>query len=495
MNILVSAAIGFFMMPFLVHRLGDTLYGIWILIISVTGYGALLDFGIRSSIIKYVAQYHAVNDHVRLNRVFNTSLFVYSLIGLVVVGAAFAFSAYFAELFNIASSVEKDARLAFLIIGINLALKFPFGVFEGFLCGTQKYHITNGISILAGILKAVCIVIFVVMGYKLLTLSLIILITDGIGQVAMAYVCMKYLPKLNITFKVEDSAILKDIYRFGSFSFIIIISTRLLYETDAVLIGLFLPASSITFYAIANNLVKYLRQISFAFGNVFNPAASELEARNEQEAIKQLITYGTKYSLLIILPIATTFIMLGKEFITLWIGSKYAEASSLVLTILTISQVAAMAQFASGSVLYGLNRHRYLSFLLICEALLKLALSVLLVRRHGIVGIALGTAIPEIIVYLFFLPRYISSIAELSLTKYFREAVCLPFATVIPFVSVIYLYKVYLNPLSWISFIGAISIALVIYSVVAWMICFNGREKGEIGLLLIRTLKRGNIAL
>jgi O-antigen/teichoic acid export membrane protein len=271
------------------------------------------------------------------------------------------------------------------------------------------------------------------------------------------------------------------------------ISSKLMYETDSVLIGLFLPASAITFYAIANNLIRYLRQISFGFGNVFNPAASELDARNEQGGIKQLITYGTKYSLLIILPIAATFILLGKEFITLWIGSKYAQLSGVVLIILTISQIAAMAQFASGSVLYGLNRHRYLSFLLTFEALSKIALSILLIRGYGIVGIALGTAIPEIVVYLFFLPRYISSITGLSLTKYFREAFWPPFASVIPFICVIYICKVYLDLLSWISFIGAIGIALTVYSMVAWMLCFNSREKGEISLFFIQTLKKVSV--
>src|SRR5208283_4036230 len=97
--------------------------------------------------------------------------------------------------------------------------------------------------------------------------------------------------------------------------------------------------------------------------------------------------------------------LMGKVFFTLWVGARYAESSTPVLIILSVSQAAAMAQFSSGSILYGLNKHKYLSFLLIIEAVFNLAISVVLAKPLGIVGVALGTAIPDVIVNLFVLPR------------------------------------------------------------------------------------------
>ncbi|MFZ0439976.1 MAG: hypothetical protein WAL76_17750, partial [Candidatus Sulfotelmatobacter sp.] len=68
LNILV----GLFLSPYILHRLGDEAFGLWVLIFSVTGYYGLFDLGIRSSIIRYVAKYSTIADNEELNRLINT---------------------------------------------------------------------------------------------------------------------------------------------------------------------------------------------------------------------------------------------------------------------------------------------------------------------------------------------------------------------------------------------------------------------------------------
>src|SRR6516165_12715468 len=89
-----SILVGIFLSPFILHRLGDTAYGIWILIFSVTGYYGLFDLGIRSSIVRYVAKYSANEEYDELNRLVNTAMFSYSAIGAVTM-AITVIAAYF----------------------------------------------------------------------------------------------------------------------------------------------------------------------------------------------------------------------------------------------------------------------------------------------------------------------------------------------------------------------------------------------------------------
>src|SRR5207245_8532615 len=77
LSLLVHLAVGFFLSPFILHRLGDDAFGLWVLILSLTGYYGLFDLGIRSSIIRYVAKYAATRDYGRLARLISTSLFSY----------------------------------------------------------------------------------------------------------------------------------------------------------------------------------------------------------------------------------------------------------------------------------------------------------------------------------------------------------------------------------------------------------------------------------
>src|SRR6478672_4268691 len=79
----VNILVGVFLSPFILHRLGDTAYGIWVLIFSVTGYYGLFDLGIRSSVVRFVSRFAATKDDSALSRLINTSLFTYTLIGAV----------------------------------------------------------------------------------------------------------------------------------------------------------------------------------------------------------------------------------------------------------------------------------------------------------------------------------------------------------------------------------------------------------------------------
>src|SRR5580704_19349743 len=79
----VSILVGIFLSPFILHRLGNTAYGAWVLVFSVTGYYGLFDLGVRSSIIRYVSTYTATNDVEGLSRLIGTALAVYTAIGIV----------------------------------------------------------------------------------------------------------------------------------------------------------------------------------------------------------------------------------------------------------------------------------------------------------------------------------------------------------------------------------------------------------------------------
>ena len=67
--------VGLFLSPILLHWLGDTAFGIWVLIFSITGYYGLFDLGIRSSVVRYVSKFTATDDVEDLAKLVNTSAF------------------------------------------------------------------------------------------------------------------------------------------------------------------------------------------------------------------------------------------------------------------------------------------------------------------------------------------------------------------------------------------------------------------------------------
>src|SRR5271168_3423234 len=169
----VNILVGIFLSPFILHRLGDAAFGIWVLIFSITGYYGIFDLGIRSSVIRYISKLTAVEDREGLAKFFNTSLATYTAIGVAtalvtVVGARFVGS-----MFQIPPDFLPTARLLFLIVGLSVALGFPFGIFAGILEGLQRFYLLNVTNVVSLVLRAILTVMALSRGYGLLTVGII----------------------------------------------------------------------------------------------------------------------------------------------------------------------------------------------------------------------------------------------------------------------------------------------------------------------------------
>ena len=154
----VNILVGIFLSPFILHRLGDTAYGIWILIFSVTGYYGLFDLGIRSSVVRYVSTYTATDDQDGLARLINTSLATYATIGAVAMVVTLSCSVFVDRIFRIPADFLPTARLLFLMVGTAVALGFPTGVFGGILEGLQRFYFVNLTNVISTLLRAALIV-------------------------------------------------------------------------------------------------------------------------------------------------------------------------------------------------------------------------------------------------------------------------------------------------------------------------------------------------
>ena len=69
--------------------------------------------------------------------------------------------------------------------------------------------------------------------------------------------------------------------------------------------------------------------------------------------------------------------------------------------------------------------------------MVNLILSIILVRRYGIMGDALGTALPLAVTMLFILPQHVCHHLRVKLTVYLKEAFLLPLLLVLPLIGVL----------------------------------------------------------
>ena len=158
-------------------------------------------------------------------------------------------------------------------------------------------------------------------GKGLITLALIQL-GATVGEFILGFLFTRKLypeMRFSIGHMYRDHVAL--IFSFGVFALLLQASTYLVYYTDAMVIGAFLPVSMITFFAIAGNLTIYARDLVGGFSRIMTPMASHMEVKTGTAGIRDASLKAARYCAMAILPIFITFIIRGHSFISLWMGS------------------------------------------------------------------------------------------------------------------------------------------------------------------------------
>lgn len=471
----VTTLAGFLMSPFLVHRLGDGVYGVWVLIGSLVGYLGLLDFGITPSTVKYVAEHRARGDIESINRIMTAGLAIYSIMGLVSLLASLAVALSFNDLFR----SPLDDRLAasvVLLAGLNLALTFPASPFVGLVRGYQRYDVDAGITAFNIVARSGLIVALLSRGHGILALALATLAFDLIRLVYLVRWAYRLNPHLEFRREYLDRDQMARLFNYSIYVFLCVFGQQSLFYASSVIIGALLSTASVTIYSIASRLVIYLYQLISEMVGVLAPTASHLEAKEDHDGIRDLLILSNKYALLVALPISSVFFALGEDFISLWMGSQYGH-SAAVLQLLTAAMLIHLMRMPAETVLLGMGRHRITALVTSLQAIANIVLSLLLIGRFGMIGIALGQLIPAAVCTAAALPIYFARHLNLSLKDYLKRSVPLPLAMQVPFLLLLFCISELARPRSLLIFFLEVGLALVLYGALALSFCASPAER------------------
>lgn len=472
-----TTLVTFAMTPFIIRSLGDTMYGLWIFIGSFLGYYGLMDFGLNSAIQRFLSRAIGSNDREEGNKVINTALAIFAIIGIITL----LFSVVIAFLFPLLiKNITEVAlfRKIILILGLNFAIGFPLRVFSGILTANIRYDLSTGIEIIKLALRTVLIIILLKAGHGIMGLAFITFIADITGYIAKYFVVRHLYNYIIFSRKLIDGSMIKPLFGYSVYTFISQIADQLRFNIDNLVITIFIGLGSVTLYSIAARLISYFKVfISSAIG-MLTPLFSQYEAKNDYGAIRDKFIFTTKISSYLSIMIGGILIIFGRAFIQRWVGAKYLNAYPILL-ILVIPITLALMQNPSYQLLFGISKHKFFTLSNSTEGILNLILSLILVKRFGLIGVALGTAIPMIIIKLFIQPVYTCRFINLSVRKYYFVMFSALFKSIAIFFVLWAIFKKSIMP-DYLNLFILISIIILLFSIT---IFFIDLSKGERYLL------------
>jgi O-antigen/teichoic acid export membrane protein len=494
MTYFLSGAVSFFLSPFIVRHLGNSAYGVWVLLVSMTGYLGFLDLGIRGAVTRYVAKFHSERDHEKSSRTVSSACGLFLSAGAIAVVAAIIFSIFAVPHFKIPPDYLKAAQIVVLLAGLNVAVSLISGVFGGVIVGLQRFDLLSSIAIGGVAMRAIAIFIALENGKGLVTLALIQL-GGTVCELLLGLVLAKKLyPELSIGMGNIRRDHVTLIFSFGFYAFLLHLSNYFIFFTDALVIGAFLPVSMVTFFAIGGNLANYGRDLVGGFSRTMTPLASKLEVEAGREGLQKAILKQARYCAMAMWPIFLTFIIRGPLFIGLWMGASYAELSGHVLWILSVPWLFGAGASVVASGMLGISQHKRVVPFALAEGVGNLVLSIALVKPMGILGVAWGTAIPNLAISIFFWPWYIRRTLGIPLRDYAYSLWLRPAIALLPFAVCTFVVNRWWHAPTLIYFFAQVAAVFPSALLGVWFLGLPSEERDVYARFLPRFLHSGRPA-
>jgi O-antigen/teichoic acid export membrane protein len=166
----------------------------------------------------------------------------------------------------------------------------------------------------------------------------------------------------------------------------------------------------------------------------------------------------------------------GRWLIRIWVGENYLSAFWPLL-VLNLGQTISFAQSPSITLLVARGRNKALGWWQIGEALANFGLSVYWAHTYGILGVALGTAVPQIFVKLTLQPWVTLRVAGISWADYFLKALARPLSVWGVFLTVSWLGRALVASNGFVPTLCLILSEVFIYCALAYAVGLTAPDR------------------
>lgn len=428
-----NVVIAFFLSPYILRRLGDAQYGVWALFGEMLTYYGLLDFGVRSALSYYAGQALASHRNEDLRRHLSTAFYSLTIIAVVAfvstTGLLIAFRNHLGDAAISPDEVVASASFFLFIFCLGL----PFETFSAVLVGNVRLYLVNVSEIAARVLSTA--LMFVVLSWKpsLIALAVTQLAAKTVYWALLAYFSRKYVPDARISIRLATWSSLRQLVSYGGQNFFLQTSVLLLTRKDIILITAFWGVAFVPLYAFARILVQ---NITFACQAVTQPLRPNLLlywTRGEKDKAYEVYYTGARYSSFVAGMLVAFVAAYSSDILRLWVGRRFVEGdilfrSDIVLLLLLFANLPRLLHSISWQFLFATNTQRGLTILLMCEAVVNIVLSLLLVKPYGLVGLGIASLIPMVLSHLINVPLLIRKSVGASFRRYVTDGVARPLA-------------------------------------------------------------------
>ena len=362
-------------------------------------------------------------------------------------------------------------------------------VFSNIIAANERFVFLRIFEIIKVVVSPLVSIPFLLYGFGSMGVAIISL---AISLVTDSFYAFYVLAVLNnrFSFKNFEKGLFKNLFSYTFFIAINIIVNQINSNLDNVLLGRYVGTESVSVYSVGFSIYHYYVICSTAISNVFSTRVHSLvhetdgNMKKRKETLTELFIKVGRIQFLILGLIATGVLFFGKKFIYYWAGKGFEE-SYYVAIILIVSISVDLIQNVGSEMQRAQNLHWFSGMVYGGMSLFNWGISIVLCRKYGAIGCALGTAVSFLLANGLAMNIFYNKKCNIDIPLFWMNIFRMLVGLIIPVIIGIILSG-WINRISIISYMLLIMGYIIIYMVSMWKFAMNVYEKN----LIKRMVKR-----
>lgn len=422
---LANIAIGVLLVPYFIGTLGVAAYGLIPLATSITGYVAIVVQSLNTAVSRFLTVDLQQGNYTAANKTFNTSLFTFSVVILLMAPVVIAVAWLIPSIFNVPAGQETGAVLLFLGVSVALLTRFWSGNFTVQLFAYNRLDLQNLVNLTNLLVQVGLIVLlFTLLGPDLSLIGGAYLAGAVVASVVSIVLARRICPHLRPSFGAFDRTRLKEISGMGGWVIVDQTGYLLLSQVDLIIVNLLFGAVMAGEYAIALQWVILLQAIVGVLAVVLTPTILAYYALKRTEALITLTRSAVKLMGLALALPAGLICGFAPQLLTIWVGAEHANLAPLMV-LLTAHLAVNMSVQPLFAVNVAHNRVKIPGIMTILLGVMNLilAIAIPLATGWGYYGVAVAWVLILTFRHLLFVPWYAARILNVPTTTYIKPIV------------------------------------------------------------------------
>lgn len=481
--IILNALYGLFITPYIVGQLGTSEYGVYKTISSLSSSLMILDLGIGSTVMRFVAKYKAEKKEEYIPNFLAMSLLQASaLCGIILaIGVCVFFMIEPTYSSSFSQSEIQKSKLLFCILLVNMIFHVFENVANGIITGHNRFAFGNGIKVLRLLFRMLLITEVLAVycsSVALVIIDLAITLIFLLAEILYIVKCLHVKPK----YTHWDKLLFLDSGKYTMWMFLTSIAAQVNNNLDNVIIGALSGPNLVAVYSMGLVIFSMYNSLSTSVSGVMLPTVTNIleDERESEKKLHTLIVKVGRVQFLLLGAAVVGFACIGKDFVNVWLGNGYDDVYIITL-ILMLPSLFELCVNICLSILRAKNQLGFRTIVLFSSTILNATITILLVKYWSYIGAALGTATSFIVGNLIVMNYYYYKKFHLPMLKIYKQIfsgiwLCLAVSGAILFFASKHIYG------DWKAIIINICIFCIVYAISLLTFGLTPEEKKRIPL-------------